>query len=182
MSIRCQMPDGIVHSSSSSASSSIGSGLYTSGNGNHALPQSPRGSVGDSNCEYANSPQASPQSNYVTTTGMNDMHAGTQNVFYSSSGMLPLNSNATPSVYSNKTVISSAPSSYQQRQPAQSPASQTPGGIPDIILTGMRLQLRFSAGATNLCHSFIAAFRREHRGKPALARVHKRRAGLTQHV
>lgn len=109
---------------------------------NNAIPPSPRGSLGDGTCDY--SPQPSPQSsNYVVTSGMNDMHAAS--VFYSSAGMLSMNnqvpSSASPSIYS-KSVISSAPSAYHQQQqqmqgaPIHSPAPLTPTSIPDIILTG----------------------------------------------
>lgn len=126
------MPESAGHSSSSSASSSNG-GLYMSSV--NTIPHSPRGSLGDGTCDY--SPQTSPQSNCVASSGM--IESPITSVFYSSSDMLPLNiqSSATPSIYS-KSVISSVPSSYQQinRQPIHSPASHTPNSIPDIILTG----------------------------------------------
>ena len=124
------MPDSVVHSSSSSTSSSTG-GLYTA---NKPVIQSPRNSIGECiNGDYSSSSQTSPLS-YCTTTGFSDLN--NTHVYYSSSGMLPMNSlPSNVSMYSAKSVISTAPS--YSRQSTQPPAPQTPTSIPDIILTGM---------------------------------------------
>ncbi|KAI1301802.1 CREB-regulated transcription coactivator 1 [Halotydeus destructor] len=121
------MPESMGHSSSSSASSSNGT-ISTNSHATKLHQRSPKNSVSDGTSDF--SPQPSPQSNYIVT-GLSDFDSA---VFYSASGLLPLNNSTSmsPSIYSN-SVISSAPSSdITNRPPIQSP--QTPTSIPDIIV------------------------------------------------